>query len=112
MNSVRGATCTSVDINSVDKDIDNASYSIDIVDYIKNSRREGFMDSHLKTQTATKELPRLIKGCPRCGGRLFVETDYDDERLYYFLECSIGCGTMISLNGEGPAFAAMPKPSY
>jgi len=63
-----------------------------------------------KTQIATKALPSLR--CARCGSRLFVETEYEDERLSYFLECSLGCGATIPLNGEGPTFAAMPKSGH
>ena len=63
-----------------------------------------------KTQTVTKEIPipQYLR-CARCGGRLFVETEYENERLCYFLECSIGCGATIPLNGSGPRLAATTK---
>ena len=29
--------------------------------------------------------------CPRCGGRLFLDSEFRGRRLFYFWECSLGC---------------------
>jgi len=38
--------------------------------------------------------------CPRCGGRLFRESEFRDNRLLYFWECSLGCSRQFDLAGR------------
>ena len=38
--------------------------------------------------------------CPRCGGRLFRESDSLGNRLLYFWECSLGCSRQFGMDGK------------
>jgi len=38
--------------------------------------------------------------CPRCGGRLFRESEFRGSRLLYFWECSLGCSRQFDLAGK------------
>lgn len=38
--------------------------------------------------------------CPRCEGRLFLESESQGRRLLYFWECSLGCSRQWGLNGK------------
>jgi len=38
--------------------------------------------------------------CPRCGGRLFRESEFRGNRLVYFWECSLGCSRQFGLDGK------------
>ncbi len=36
--------------------------------------------------------------CPRCGGRLFLGSEFQGRRLLYFWECSLGCSRQFDMN--------------
>jgi len=38
--------------------------------------------------------------CPRCGGRLFRESEFRGSRPTYFWECSLGCSRQFGLDGR------------
>ena len=38
--------------------------------------------------------------CPRCGGRLFQESEFLGNRLLYFWECSLGCSRQFDEQGR------------
>jgi len=38
--------------------------------------------------------------CPRCGGRLFQESESRGNRLLYLWECSLGCSRQFDLMGK------------
>lgn len=37
--------------------------------------------------------------CPRCGSRLFQESDFRGGRLLYLWECSLGCSRQFEMSG-------------
>jgi len=45
---------------------------------------------------SSQQYPR----CPRCGGRLFRESEFRGDRLLYFWECSLGCSRQYELDGR------------
>ena len=45
--------------------------------------------------------------CPRCGGRLFRESDVRGNRLFYFWECSLGCSRRWDLELKPMIYAPM-----
>ena len=38
--------------------------------------------------------------CPRCGSRLFLESEVLGNRLLFFRECSLGCSRQWGLDGK------------
>ena len=38
--------------------------------------------------------------CPRCEGRLFMDSEFQGRRLLYYWECSLGCSRQWDLNGK------------
>ncbi len=44
--------------------------------------------------------------CPRCGGRLFRESEYRGNRLLCFWECSLGCSRQFGLDGKPMSYRA------
>ena len=44
--------------------------------------------------------------CSRCGGRLFLSSEYQGRRLNYFWECSVGCSRQFRLDGTPVAYRA------
>ena len=38
--------------------------------------------------------------CPRCGGRLFLEGDFQGRRHFYLWVCSLGCSRRYDLAGK------------
>lgn len=38
--------------------------------------------------------------CPRCGCRLFQESEFRGSRLLYFWECSLGCSRQFDFAGK------------
>jgi hypothetical protein len=60
------------------------------------------MTSQTQTQTrAQPPAPSRLKlpRCSKCGGRLFLENDYQGWRLSYYLGC-LSCGEQFRLDGE------------
>lgn len=51
---------------------------------------------HKETAMSDQQRPR----CPRCGNRLFHESDYLNNRFVYFWECSLGCSRQFDLDGK------------
>ena len=43
---------------------------------------------------------RNIPRCPRCNGRLFMESEYIGSRLECFWECSVGCNRQFEMDGK------------
>jgi len=41
-----------------------------------------------------------VARCPRCGGRLFQESELRGSRRIYFWECSLGCSRQWSMEGK------------
>ena len=52
----------------------------------------------MTTQTQVQPRPKLPR-CSKCGGRLFLENDYQGRRLSYYLGC-LSCGGQFRLDGE------------
>ena len=44
--------------------------------------------------------------CPKCGSRLFQESEYLGDRLFYFWECSLGCSRQYTLDGKSLSYKA------
>ena len=44
----------------------------------------------------SQQIPR----CPKCGGRLFLESEHWGNRLLYFWECSLGCSRQFELGSK------------
>lgn len=51
------------------------------------------------TDTSLVVLPRIIKSCPRCGGRLYWEQEPGQRRPVYILEC-FNCSRTFDRNGS------------
>ena len=61
------------------------------------------MTSQTQVQPSAPSRPKLPR-CSKCGGRLFLENDYQGRRLSYYLEC-LSCGGQFRLDGEKLAHA-------
>lgn len=50
----------------------------------------------MSSQQSIQSHPR----CPRCGSRLFQESEFRGNRFLYFWECSLGCSRQFGLDGK------------
>lgn len=48
----------------------------------------------------TKPETKVPPPCPRCGSRLFLESDFKNGRLFYFWHCDLGCARSFGLDGN------------
>ena len=55
-----------------------------------------FKEARDQVTAAKKQQPPR---CPRCGSRLFQESEFRGSRLLYFWECSLGCSRQFNMSG-------------
>lgn len=56
----------------------------------------------MSSQQHNQQRPR----CPRCGSRLFQESESRGSRLLYFWECSLGCSRRFDMEGRPLSYKA------